>query len=113
MSTSTEILAAKIAPKIVVIVDPKRDEYIERFIRNPKLPKWIKIFPLRKILIGVWPALMDEIPLGTRDGLEVTSEVFGEMNLNDLLQWLSQNARLSPMLLTAALQRLKSQAGED
>lgn len=103
-----EVLAAKIAPRLQAILDPRRDNYIE--MARPQLPGYLRpmAHPIGQAL---WRVGMAEIPLVVRDGLQLVADEFGQMNVNDLLAFLARTAKLSPQVAATLATKLQVHYG--
>lgn len=75
-------LASKLAPKLQDILRSREKEIIAKGGN----------FLARSSLVIAFPHIIDEIPVILRSAIDLISEEFGKMNVNDLLAFLESHA---------------------
>ena len=85
MAATFDQLAGKIAPELQSILNSRR----EQIVLNAGT------IPARIAVRMAFPVILDEIPELTRDALTLVVTEFGNMNVQDLLQFIDQRIRSS------------------
>jgi hypothetical protein len=80
---TTDALSAKIAPRIVAALEADKARLITLAGSNIR----------RGALRLAWPTIINEVPELTRLSIDLISDEFGSMNVNDLLTFLSQRMK--------------------
>ena len=83
MATSFDTLTDKLAPRLQEIIRARRDEIIAN----------AGGFARREAVRLAFPTFVNEIPILLRSAIELVSDEFGRMNLNDLMAFLEKNAQ--------------------
>jgi hypothetical protein len=83
MIITTNALTAKIAPKVVAALEANKASIITQAGSNIR----------RGALRLAWPTIIAEIPNLTGIAIDLVSDEFGHMNVNDLLTFLSQRMK--------------------
>ena len=83
MTESYDSLTAKLAPQLQELVRARRDAFIAN----------AGGFARREAVRLAFPTFVAEIPTLLRAAIELISDEFGHMNLNDLLAFLESHAK--------------------
>jgi hypothetical protein len=82
MATPREALADKIAPRLRAILEARRDEIVAS----------AGGFARREAVRLAFPSFLDNLPALVRSALDLISDEFGHMNINDFLAYLENHA---------------------
>jgi hypothetical protein len=82
MALTPDSLADKLAPKLQAILRARQDEIVAGAGGLPR----------RAAVRLAFPTFLDEVPVLLRSAIELISDEFGRMNINDLIAFLEAHA---------------------